>query len=158
MALLDTNPKRVSAAIAAALAIAAPIVAHFEGTFAKSYRDPVGIVTACTGHTGPELRMGQVFTADECSEMLAADLSIAARGVQDCIKVDVSANELAAYTSFGFNAGVAAFCSSTAAKRLNAGDHRGACAELSRWTQARGQVLPGLVRRRAAERALCETP
>jgi hypothetical protein len=32
----------------------------------------------------------------------------------------------------------------------------GACAELSRWTYAGGKQLPGLVRRRAAERQLCE--
>ncbi len=123
----------------------------------RVYLDPIGIKTACTGHTGPELKLGQTFTAEECSEMLAADLTTAARGVQDCIKVPVSTEELAGYTSFGFNAGVSAFCTSTAARKLNAGDHAGACAELSRWTKAGGHELAGLVRRRAAERALCES-
>lgn len=156
MALLDTNPKRIAAGIAAALAIAAPLVQHFEGTVYKTYRDPIGIKTACTGHVDATLQMGEAFTPEQCSEMLSADLSSTARGVQDCIKVAVSDTELAAYTSFAFNVGVGAFCSSTASRKLNAGDHRGACAELTRWTQAGGQTLPGLVRRRAAERALCE--
>ncbi|HHG5564729.1 TPA: glycoside hydrolase family protein [Pseudomonas aeruginosa] len=41
-------------------------------------------------------------------------------------------------------------------RKLNAGDVRGACAELSRWVYAGGKKLGGLVRRRAAERELCE--
>jgi GH24 family phage-related lysozyme (muramidase) len=32
------------------------------------------------------------------------------------------------------------------------------CADLSRWTYSQGRQLKGLVKRRAAERALCETP
>lgn len=141
-----------------AAVIAIGIVARWEGTIPKTYRDPVGILTACTGHTGPELRMGQTFTAAECDEMLANDLVSQARGVQDCISEPMSDNEIAAYTSFAFNVGTDAFCRSTLARKLNAGDHAGACAELSRWTMARGQVLSGLVKRRAAERQLCETP
>jgi GH24 family phage-related lysozyme (muramidase) len=42
------------------------------------------------------------------------------------------------------------------ARKANAGDMPGACAELSRWTRAGGNELPGLVKRRAAERELCE--
>ncbi|WP_405045477.1 glycoside hydrolase family protein [Pseudomonas aeruginosa] len=45
---------------------------------------------------------------------------------------------------------------STLLRKLNAGDVRGACAELSRWVYAGGKKLGGLVRRRAAERELCE--
>lgn len=156
MALLDTNPKRAAWIVGAVLAIAAPLVQHFEGTLYKTYRDPIGIKTACTGHVDATLYLGQTFTPEQCSEMLSADLSTAAHGVQDCIHVETNVNELAAYTSFAFNVGVDAFCDSTAARKLNAGDHRGACAELTRWAQAGGRTLPGLVRRRAAERTLCE--
>ncbi len=40
----------------------------------RTYRDPIGIVSACTGHTGPELRTGQTFTKEQCTEMLDVDL------------------------------------------------------------------------------------
>lgn len=156
MALADTNPKRAAWVAGAVLALATPLIQHFEGTVYKTYRDPIGIKTACTGHVDSTLQMGQTFTPEQCSEMLSADLSIAARGVQDCISVPVADNELAAYTSFAFNAGVTAFCSSTMDRKLNSGDHKGACAELSKWTFAGGKQLPGLITRRAAERALCE--
>ena len=56
-----------------------------------------------------------------------------------------------------FNVGNARFCSSTLARKANAGDMAGACAELSRWTYAGGKPLPGLVKRRATERAICES-
>jgi lysozyme len=62
----------------------------------------------------------------------------------------------AASVSFAYNVGAQAFCGSTMARKLRAGDMPGACAELSRWVYAKGELLPGLVRRRAAERAMCE--
>jgi lysozyme len=141
---------------AAAAALLFTFVPGFEGTVLKTYRDPVGITTACVGHTGPELQLGQTFTPEECRDMLAGDLVAHAQGVQDCVTEPMSDGEVAAYTSFAFNVGVEAFCASTAARKLNAGDHRGACAELSRWTRAGGRELPGLVKRRAAERRICE--
>ena len=60
-----------------------------------------------------------------------------------------------ALVSFTYNIGGQAFCSSTLVRKLNAGDTVGACNELSRWTRAKGIELPGLVKRRAAERAMC---
>ena len=50
--------------------------------------------------------------------------------------------------SFAFNIGEKKFCQSTLVKKANRGDMVGACAELSRWTQAGGKELPGLVARR----------
>jgi lysozyme len=147
---------RVAAVIGiGAAALVLPFVARWEGTIPKTYRDPVGILTACTGHTGPELRMGQTWTQAECEEMLAGDLLTAARGVQDCVTEPLSDQELAAYTSFAFNVGTSAFCGSTLLVKLNAGDHVGACEEISKWIYAQGVRLQGLVNRRAAERSLC---
>ena len=64
----------ITAIGAAATALVVPLVMRYEGTVPKTYRDPVGILTACTGHTGPELRMGQTFTRQQCEAMLFADL------------------------------------------------------------------------------------
>jgi GH24 family phage-related lysozyme (muramidase) len=60
----------------------------------------------------------------------------------------------AGLTSFAYNVGTDAFCGSTLVRRLNAGDPA-ACDEMLRWTKAKGITLPGLVKRREQERALC---
>ena len=140
---------------AGATALAVPLVMLYEGTVLQSYRDPIGIVTACVGHTGPELRMGQRYTRQQCEDMLYGDLLKHAQAL-DCIKQPMTDGQKAAFLSFAFNVGNKAFCDSTLARKANAGDMAGACAELSRWTLAGGRELPGLVKRRAAERELCE--
>ncbi|KGH22978.1 lysozyme [Comamonas testosteroni] len=140
---------------AGAAALAVPLVQHYEGTVFSTYRDPVGIITACTGHTGPELKMGQTYTREQCEEMLYKDLAKHADALS-CVRAPLTDGQRAAFLSFAFNVGDDAFCRSTLVRKANAGDINGACAELSRWTYASGKQLPGLVRRRAAERQLCE--
>lgn len=140
---------------AGAAALTVPLVRHYEGTVFSTYRDPVGIITACTGHTGPELRMGQTYTKEQCEEMLYKDLAKHADALS-CVRQPLTDGQRAAFLSFAFNVGDDAFCRSTLVHKANAGDINGACAELSRWTYASGKQLSGLVRRRAAERQLCE--
>ena len=53
-----------------------------------------------------------------------------------------------------FNTG--AYCRSAIPALVARGEDRAACAQLSRWVYVRGRRVPGLVNRRAAERALCE--
>jgi len=60
-----------------------------------------------------------------------------------------------AYVSWAYNVGAAAACKSTLVKKLNRSDYVGACNELLRWNRAGGRVLPGLVKRRKAERNMC---
>ena len=145
----------IAAIGAGAAALVVPLVMQYEGTIPKTYRDPVGILTACTGHTGPELRMGQTFTRQQCEEMLFSDLEKHAAAL-DCVKRPLTDGQKAAFLSFAFNVGNGAFCKSTLVRKANAGDMLGACAELSRWVYAGGKQLPGLVKRRAAEREMCE--
>lgn len=139
---------------AAAITIALPLIAQFEGLVARPYRDPVGILTVCYGHTGGDIEQKR-YTKSECAELLARDARKHAQALS-CIKKPLADYQQAAFVSFAYNIGAAKFCASTLVKKANAGDMAGACAELSRWTKAGGRVLPGLVKRRAAERALCE--
>ena len=140
---------------AGATALAVPLVMLYEGTVLQSYRDPINKITACVGHTGPELRMGQRYTLQQCEDMLYGDL-LKHTAALDCIKRPMTDGQKAAFLSFAFNVGNGAFCKSTLVRKANAGDMPGACAELSRWVMAGGRELPGLVKRRAAERQLCE--
>ena len=87
--------------------------------------------------------------------MLVASLESHGAEIAACIPPDLPDSVKAASLSFGYNVGAAKFCASTFASRLRIYD-RGACAELDRWVYAGGQKLPGLVTRRARERALCE--
>ena len=152
---MNWKEKLIATIGAGAMALAVPLVAKYEGTVLRSYRDPVGIITACTGHTGPELKIGQTYTRQQCEEMLHKDLVKHADALS-CVRQPLTDGQRAAFVSFAFNVGEGAFCGSTLVRKANAGDIDGACAELSRWTFAGGKQLPGLIKRRAAERQLCE--
>ena len=116
------------------------------------------IPTACTGHTGPEVRMGQVYTKEQCYALLTADEKKAMDAVLRNTTGDINPNELAALTDFTLNVGEGNLKSSTLLKLWNQGNHAAACRELPRWVYAKGVKLVGLVTRRAKEMALCLLP
>lgn len=66
----------------------------------------------------------------------------------------MSQGQFDAMVSFAFNCGEAALRSSTLLKKHLSRDYAGAAKEFARWNKAGGKVLPGLVKRRAAEAAL----
>lgn len=140
---------------AAVLALAIPLIGGFEGLRQYAYRDPVGIPTICFGETRG-VRMGQHHTVAECKAMMANRLEVDfIPGVERCVHVPMSPEREAAVLSFAYNVGVGAACRSGFVRKLNAGDPD-ACDELMKWNRAGGMVLPGLTRRREAERALCD--
>lgn len=138
-----------------AIALAIPLVTAYEGRNLVAYLDPVGIPTICDGITHG-VQLGQVKTPAQCDALLEAELGRAIAAVDRLALYPQPDTRRAALGSFVFNVGGAAFASSTLLRKLNAGDVAGACAELSRWVYAKGKRLGGLVRRRAAERQLCE--
>jgi GH24 family phage-related lysozyme (muramidase) len=70
------------------------------------------------------------------------------------VKVPLNSNQFSALVSFSFNVGTGNLQTSTLLKKLNALDYTGAADEFLKWAKAKGQELPGLVRRRKAERDL----
>lgn len=150
-------PRHVAGLTAGIAILATPVVLHYEGWRLTSYRDPIGIVTSCAGHT-KTAKLGETNTHAGCAKTLRMDMAEHWDGIAACAPklAEVSDEEAAAYLSFSFNVGVGSFCGSTLAKKLDAGDRMGACAELSRWVNAGGKPLPGLVKRREAEREMCE--
>lgn len=153
-------PKKSAAAIAAlVIAGSGAFIAGHEGTVLRSYADPAWgwkVPTACSGETGPHIRPGMTFTMEQCLSMLDKRIAKEWAAVQPCIKAPISVNEGVAIVSWSYNVGSGAACSSTLMRRLNAGEPPAAwCAELKRWTRANGKVLPGLVKRRDAEYAVC---
>lgn len=139
---------------AAILALSVPVIERWEGTIPATYKDPIGILTSCVGHTGPELRMGQTFTKAECRQQLDSDQRRILRGMVRCTPpVEASPETWAAFLSFSFNVGYGTYCRNFA--RQIATDLRGACLRMSRYVYAGGRKLKGLERRRAAEVAMC---
>ncbi|WP_447042522.1 lysozyme [Vreelandella sp. H-I2] len=141
-------------ATAGALSIATAVVSYYEGYEPAAYRDPVGIATICYGHTATA-RMGQTLSQAECTDLLQSDLGTAFAAVDRRAQVDLPPPTRAALASFVYNVGEGNFARSTLLRKLNTGDLRGACHELSRWVYAGGKRLNGLVKRRATERELC---
>lgn len=139
--------------------IAFQLIAKWEGKRNKAYRDIVGVWTICYGHTrtaGP----GQYKTDGQCKALLVDE--IAEYGDKWMSYVNEKAQTYwlpptrkAAYTSLAFNIGWHGAGSSTATRRLNAGDIEGGCEAISWWNRAGGRVVRGLVRRRTEEVALC---
>lgn len=134
---------------------------HFEGLFLTAYLCPAKVWTIGYGHTGIKhndgtVKRGQKITKTEAEKLLAFDLQTKyAPDVRRMVKVPVNQSQFDALVSFHFNTG--ALGRSTLLRMLNAGDVKGAAAQFARWTRGGGRVLPGLVRRRKAERHLFET-
>lgn len=141
-------------ATAGALSIATAVVSYYEGYQPTAYRDPVGVPTICFGHTATA-RIGQTLSQAQCTQLLQADLGAAFAAVDRRARVDLPPPTRAALASFVYNVGEGAFTRSTLLRKLNAGNLRGACHELSRWVYAGGRKLNGLVKRRATELEWC---
>ncbi|AMG36238.1 lysozyme [Achromobacter xylosoxidans] len=149
---------------AGAAAMLLNFVPQVEGTILRGYKDPIGVVTACSGHTKTAV-LGRPYSQEECRRLLESDLVDHAEGVLACTPaLSGHQYQLAAATSFAFNVGVGAYCRSATARRFNSGDWAGACRAMNQadngkpqWVWAGGQMLPGLIKRRTIEREMCET-
>lgn len=141
-------------AASAVLAIAVPLGVFFEGTVLVAEPDPIGIPTACHGHT-LGIKNGMIFTPEQCKELLKEDLLHALSVVDSSVKGQLSIETRAALALFILNVGEGNFRKSTLLKKLNSGDIAGACNQLPRWVYAGGKKFRGLEIRREKERQLC---
>jgi GH24 family phage-related lysozyme (muramidase) len=134
------------------------LIREFEGFRATAYRDAVGVWTIGFGHTAmagpPDVTAGQRITRAEAEEILAQDVSRFAGDVARMIRVPLTDAQFSALVSFAYNVGPGAFRGSSVLKAVNSGDFAAVPRRLALWTRAGGRVLPGLIRRRAAEAAL----
>lgn len=142
-------------------AAAMTLIKTSEGWRAQAYADPGTGGEPWTigyGHTTaagqPAVVKGMTITLSQGEIILANDLVPVELAVTNLVKVPLTENEYGALVSFVFNVGVANFTNSTLLKDLNAKNYAGAADQLLLWTHAAGKVLPGLVERRKAERAL----
>lgn len=140
----------------AILASAAALAAGFEGLRQYAYYDPRpgdAILTVCYGST-TDVQKGKKYTLEECKARLEADMLDAVKTVERC-HPGLPDNVLIAFSDAVYNIGPKVACNSTASKYLTQGNYTAACEQLLLWDKSNGVRLPGLTRRRQAERAIC---
>ncbi|ETR94470.1 lysozyme [Acinetobacter lactucae] len=134
------------------------LITSFEDTRLNAYDDGVGVWTIGTGTTiypnGVKVKKGDTCTLDQAKAYFKHDLAKFEKTVNESVTVPLSQNQFDALVSLTYNIGSGAFKNSTLLKKLNAKDYSGAADQFLAWKKAGGKVLPGLVRRREAERAL----
>lgn len=131
------------------------LIKQFEGVKLEAYTCPAGIWTIGYGHTGPEVHKGQVITQAEADRILVADLAKFEKGIGAFIgTAHTTENQFAAMVALAFNIGVGAFGKSSVLRHHNQGNTELAAESFLLWNKAGGAVLPGLNRRRKAEREL----
>lgn len=126
------------------------LIESFEGLRLNSYQDSVGVWTIGYGHT-QGVHQGQTITQQQAQAFLQQDLGVAEAAVNR-LGLTLTDNQFAALVSFTFNLG---------AGNLNKLMKNGLAAVPDRillFDHAGGRALPGLTRRRQAERALYLTP
>jgi lysozyme len=104
------------------------------------------------GTTGPDVRMGMVWTQARADGRFSRDLNDFATGVtHELGNAPTTQDQFDALVSFAYNVGVKALDSSTLLKKHKSGDYAGATLEFLKWNKQAGVVLNGLTRRRTAE-------
>lgn len=134
------------------------LIKQFEGLRLIAYRDVVGIWTIGYGHTGPDVCSGLVISEEGAEKLLRADLRRFEKGVASMVQVLLNENQFSALICFSYNLGLGSLQKSTLLHLLNSGNHDGAAEQFLIWDRAGGHSLPGLHKRRLAEKALFQAP
>lgn len=129
------------------------LLKSFEGLRLNAYQDAVGVWTIGYGTTSG-VYPGMQITEAKAEEFLRRDLRRFEAAVSDLVTVPLNEDQFSALVSFTYNVGEGALESSTLLRLLNQRDYQGAADQLLRWNLGDGVELPGLTRRRRAERAL----
>ena len=124
------------------------LLKHYEGFSPTTYLDSGGVPTIGYGMTYG-VKLGDTITQDEADKRLLSLLADYEKSVPPGTE-----NQRAAMTCLCFNIGAPRF-STSSVKRLHLkGDFPGAANAFLLWDKCNNKVLPGLVKRRNAERTL----
>lgn len=169
------NKAKFSAAMLALLAAgaSAPVLmdqflTEKEGNSLVAYKDGSGIWTICRGATrvdGKPVIQGMKLTQAKCGQVNAIERNKALAWVDTNVHVPLTPPQKVGIASFcPYNIGPGKCFPSTFYRKLNAGDRKGACAEIRRWvfdggrdcrqTQGQKNGCYGQVDRREQESAL----
>lgn len=135
----------------------ADLIKKFEGLKKESYLCPAGVPTIGYGTTkidGKPVPMGMKITEEQADKFLQSDLVVFENAIKNNVSVKINQNQFDALISFIYNVGIGNFSNSTLLKLLNKNKFSEAADQFLRWTKSKGKELPGLIKRREAERQL----
>lgn len=162
----------LSAAVLALIAAGAPATKIFdqfihekEGNTLTAVVDPGGVWSICHGVThinGKPVVKGMRVSTKTCEKVNAQERAKALKWVEQNVRVPLSEPAKAGIASFcPYNIGTGKCLPSGFFRKLNAGDRKGACAEIRRWIfdgghdcRIRSNNCYGQVTRRQQESAL----
>ena len=141
--------------------IAIDLIKEFEGFESQAYIDTDGTPVIGYGLSkiaGKPVQVGDRISPERADAALKSHLQEINQELAKIVKVNLSDRQKSALASIAFNVGVNGIKNSTLIKKINNRDFAGAANEFLRWDKAnmRGRLvqLPGLTRRRTAERQL----
>ncbi|CAB4183000.1 COG3772 Phage-related lysozyme (muraminidase) [uncultured Caudovirales phage] len=128
------------------------LIKLFEGCRLIPYICPAGVWTCGWGTTGVGVIPGQAWSQEYADKRMEMDAVKFARStVALCPSLATDSNKLSSIADFAYNCGEGALAASTLRRKINEGNLKEVPAQLRRWVNGGGKVLPGLVRRREAE-------
>lgn len=133
------------------------LIRQFESLRLTAYRCPAGTLTIGYGHTA-NVQEGQTITKFQAEALLQQDIA-QIESYLNSMNLKLNQNQFDALTSLIFNIGPSAFQSSTLFNIIRLDPFSEDIAiQFRRWIYSRGQVLPGLQRRREEELKLYFQP
>jgi lysozyme len=137
------------------------LIKQFEGYRRESVQLPDGRWMIGYGHTA-SARAGAVVSEADAEALLLYDLIRVSEAIGPAVFSPLGQNQFDALVCFAFNIGADAFKSSQVLKLVNAGAMLQAAYAIEAWRKSDAgggdSVIDGLVRRRAAEKAMFLTP
>jgi lysozyme len=127
-------------------------LATYEGFSDKPYLDVAGIWTNGFGNTHNARKK---VTVEEALVDLNRNTMSAQIAIAKCVHVKLTQSQFDALTSWAYNVGNTAACTSTLVRLMNQGKYQEACDQLLRWNRAGGREHKGLTNRRIKEREMC---
>lgn len=125
-------------------------IKEYEGCRLTAYKCPAGILTIGYGHT-KGVQSGMSITPEQADFYLNEDISLVEKQIRENMP-QLPQCQYDAVVSFVFNLGWPKFSNSTLCRKIKANHNDPSIpAEIKRWVYASGQILPGLVKRRAWE-------
>lgn len=125
------------------------LLKNYEGFRADAYLDMVGVPTIGYGFT-KGVQLGDHMTTIEADARLRDEVAEFENG----LACGGTENQIAALTCLAYNIGLGNFTASTVRREHIAGNFQAAADAFRMWDMAGGRIVPGLVRRREAERTL----
>lgn len=133
------------------------LIKKYEGFRSESYQDSVGVWTIGYGTTrinGQPVKEGMTITKDQALQLVKQEVNKLWSQIESITKVSLNENQMNALVDFAYNLGFNALKTSTLMMYVNESKFDEAANQFSRWVYAGGKVLPGLVKRREAEKQL----